>query len=109
MQTALPSFETLHCEEVAAHVLMVTLNRPQVGNAINTQMGCELREVFVPLKFTPGDLRCIVLTGAGDLARQIRIPPHVIDVERDTERDYYLSATESQEYGLIDKVIDKRG
>ena len=30
-------------------------------------------------------------------------------IERDTERDYYLSATESQEYGLIDKVIDKRG
>ena len=30
-------------------------------------------------------------------------------IDRDTERDYYLSATESQEYGLIDKVIDKRG
>ena len=30
-------------------------------------------------------------------------------IERDTERDYYLSATESQEYGLIDKVINKRG
>ena len=30
-------------------------------------------------------------------------------IERDPERDYYLSATESQEYGLIDKVIDKRG
>ena len=30
-------------------------------------------------------------------------------IERDTERDYHLSATESQEYGLIDKVIDKRG
>ena len=30
-------------------------------------------------------------------------------IERDTERDYYLSAVEAQEYGLIDKVIDKRG
>jgi ATP-dependent Clp protease protease subunit len=30
-------------------------------------------------------------------------------IERDTERDYYLSALEAQEYGLIDKVIDKRG
>jgi ATP-dependent Clp protease protease subunit len=29
-------------------------------------------------------------------------------IERDTERDYYLSATESADYGLIDKVIDKR-
>ncbi len=29
-------------------------------------------------------------------------------IERDTERDYYLSAAESAEYGLIDKVIEKR-
>jgi len=29
-------------------------------------------------------------------------------IERDTERDYYLSAAESAEYGLIDKVIDRR-
>jgi ATP-dependent Clp protease protease subunit len=29
-------------------------------------------------------------------------------IERDTERDYYLSATEAQDYGLIDQVIDKR-
>lgn len=29
-------------------------------------------------------------------------------IARDTERDYYMSADESQEYGLIDKVISKR-
>lgn len=29
-------------------------------------------------------------------------------IERDTERDYYLTAAESAEYGLIDKVIEKR-
>jgi ATP-dependent Clp protease protease subunit len=29
-------------------------------------------------------------------------------IERDTERDYYLSAAESKDYGLIDQVIDKR-
>ena len=29
-------------------------------------------------------------------------------VERDTERDNFLSAQEALEYGLIDKVIDKR-
>jgi group I intron endonuclease len=28
-------------------------------------------------------------------------------VKRDTERDYYMSATEAVEYGLIDKVITK--
>ena len=29
-------------------------------------------------------------------------------VEKDTDRDYYMSALESKEYGLIDKVIEKR-
>ncbi|MFI3252799.1 MAG: ATP-dependent Clp endopeptidase proteolytic subunit ClpP [Eubacteriales bacterium] len=30
------------------------------------------------------------------------------DLERDTERDNYMSAQEALDYGLIDKVIDKR-
>ncbi|MEN9373899.1 MAG: ATP-dependent Clp endopeptidase proteolytic subunit ClpP [Pseudomonadota bacterium] len=30
-------------------------------------------------------------------------------IARDTERDYYLSATEAKEYGIIDQVIAKRG
>ncbi len=30
-------------------------------------------------------------------------------IERDTERDYFMAAAEAAEYGLIDRVIDKRG
>jgi ATP-dependent Clp protease protease subunit len=30
------------------------------------------------------------------------------EIERDTERDNFMSAKEAAEYGLIDKVIDKR-
>ena len=29
-------------------------------------------------------------------------------VEKDTERDYFLSATEALEYGIIDKIIEHR-
>jgi len=29
-------------------------------------------------------------------------------IQSDTERDYYLSAQEAKEYGLVDEVIDKR-
>jgi ATP-dependent Clp protease protease subunit len=32
----------------------------------------------------------------------------VEEIARDTERDNFLSALEAKEYGLIDKVIDKR-
>lgn len=28
-------------------------------------------------------------------------------IERDTDRDYFMSAAEAQEYGLVDKVIEK--
>ena len=31
-------------------------------------MGRDLRDIFVPLKFTPGTTRAVVITGAGDLA-----------------------------------------
>ena len=30
-------------------------------------------------------------------------------IERDTDRDNFLSAQEAAEYGLIDKVLEKRG
>jgi ATP-dependent Clp protease, protease subunit len=30
-------------------------------------------------------------------------------IQNDTERDYYMSAPEAMEYGLIDKVLEKRG
>lgn len=32
----------------------------------------------------------------------------VEEVEKDTDRDNYLSATEAQKYGLIDKIFNKR-
>ena len=43
-------------------------NRPEVRNALNTATSEDLRTIFGPLAFTPGDLRCIILTGAGDQA-----------------------------------------
>ncbi|MFS8896759.1 ATP-dependent Clp protease proteolytic subunit, partial [Synechococcus sp. R3-13] len=29
-------------------------------------------------------------------------------IERDVERDFYLSATEAQAYGIVDRVIQER-
>jgi len=56
-------FETVLCSRPSDFVLQVTLNRPDVGNALNTKMGEELRDLFTR---DPGDLRCIILTGAGE-------------------------------------------
>jgi enoyl-CoA hydratase/carnithine racemase len=57
------TFETVLCTRPAEHVLQITLNRPDVGNALNTKMGEELRDLFTR---DPGDLRCIIFTGSGE-------------------------------------------
>jgi len=61
-------FETITLEEVEPHVVVLTLNRPDRSNAFNTQMGLELGEVFRGFYVNQEDLRCIVMTGAGEKA-----------------------------------------
>ncbi len=64
----LPSYATLKLERDGEHVLVVTLNRPEVLNATNTQMGHDLLDLWTRLTAEPGGLRCVVLTGAGERA-----------------------------------------
>ena len=59
-------FETITLEYPAEHVLQLTLDRPSRANAMNTQMGLDLREVFMELYVDVGDLRCMVVTGRGE-------------------------------------------
>ena len=46
----------------------MTLNRPEVANAMNTQMGLDLLETFDGFCAAPNKQRCIVITGAGPKA-----------------------------------------
>lgn len=62
----LPYYETVTTHPVGAHVLVVTLNRPAVGNAINTQAGRDLLDLWQRLTAEPGAVRCVVLVGAGE-------------------------------------------
>jgi enoyl-CoA hydratase len=61
-------YETLKLDTPVPGVLVVTLNRPELRNAINTKMGEEMVDVFTRLNADPGGQRCVVLTGAGDRA-----------------------------------------
>jgi enoyl-CoA hydratase/carnithine racemase len=63
-----PDYATIACDLPRPHVLRVALNRPQVMNAINTQMGHDLLDLWTRLTEDPGDVRCVVLTGAGERA-----------------------------------------
>jgi len=59
------TFETVTVVWPQDHTVLVTLNRPEVANAMNTQMGLDLLEVFDGFCAAPNKQRCIVLTGAG--------------------------------------------
>ena len=62
------SYETLRVETPAPHILRVTLNRPEVANALNTQMGRDLLDLWTHLIAEPGDVRAVVLTGSSGRA-----------------------------------------
>ena len=59
------TWQTLAVASPEPHVLLVTLNRPEVANALNTQMGADLRDLWVGLTRDAGDTHCVVLTGSG--------------------------------------------
>ena len=63
-----PAYKTLSMENQGEHVLLVRLNRPEVLNAINTQMGRDQLDLWTRLSAEPENLRCVVLTGTGDRA-----------------------------------------
>lgn len=68
MSFALPVYDTLALEMHGEHVLLITINRPDSLNAINTQMGHDLLDLWTRLSVAPENIRCAVLTGAGTRA-----------------------------------------
>lgn len=65
MQT---SFNTLQIAQTTPYILTVTLNRPDVMNAINSEMMAELYQLWRELYHPVEDIRCIILTGSGQKA-----------------------------------------
>ncbi|MBM3366787.1 MAG: enoyl-CoA hydratase [Gammaproteobacteria bacterium] len=61
-------YHTLKVEPRGEHVLLVTLNRPEAMNALNTQMGHDQVDLWRRITESPGEVRCVVLTGAGERA-----------------------------------------
>ncbi|MEL6999544.1 MAG: enoyl-CoA hydratase/isomerase family protein, partial [Pseudomonadota bacterium] len=59
-------FETLEVSHEDGGVMVVTLNRPDRLNAMNTVMMTELRDLFTDLYVRADQANCIVITGAGD-------------------------------------------
>lgn len=63
------TFETLTVTHPEAHILAVTLNRPEAMNSMNTRMGEELRSLFRDYDHTQTpDVRAVILTATGEKA-----------------------------------------
>ncbi|MFZ2156474.1 MAG: enoyl-CoA hydratase-related protein [Bradyrhizobium sp.] len=61
-------FETVTASRDEDHILLVTLNRPEVSNALNTRMGLDLVELFEALSIDLEGLRAVIVTGSGNKA-----------------------------------------
>ena len=61
-------FETIVVSRHEDQILLVTLNRPKVSNALNTRMGLDLTELFETLAIDLAGLRIVIITGGGDKA-----------------------------------------
>jgi enoyl-CoA hydratase len=61
-------FETIRVARHDDHILLVTLNRPEASNALNTRMGLDLVELFESFSTDLAGLRAVIITGSGDKA-----------------------------------------
>ena len=59
------SYPTLLTDTPQLHTMLVTLNRPDAANAMNTQMGRDLLALFDSIAADPAAQRCVIITGAG--------------------------------------------
>lgn len=77
----------------------IMIHQPAIhGNGVQGQ-AADIKIVSDHMQKSKQRLNRILAENTGKSIEQIRI---------DTERDHYMSAEEALEYGLIDKIIDKR-
>jgi enoyl-CoA hydratase/carnithine racemase len=60
------NFSTILVDRRNNGLVIVTLNRPEAGNTVNTEMGIELLDLWTDFVRNHEGLRCVILTGSGD-------------------------------------------
>ena len=104
------SFETVRVDDKGDGLTLLTLNRPQVANAMNTQMGRDLLAFFDAINADPLAHRAIVVTGAGDkafCAGGTQNLPRAVGERRAKEiilTGRPFSANEAFDWGLVNRV-----
>jgi len=91
------TYQTLALSTPADGVVVVTMNRPDVANALNTQMMEDLRDCFAGYYVDFAEPRCLVLTGAGEKAFCAGG-----DLK---ERDGMTDATWRRQHAIIEQMV----
>ena len=91
------TYQTLDLSRPSGHVLLVTFNRPEVLNAMNTVMMRELRDLFADLYVDTDGARVVILTGSG--ARGFCPGADL------KERDGMDDATWRRQHALVEQMI----
>lgn len=60
------NFNSLQIEKYNKYILIVTLSRPDVKNAINSDMISDFNALWTELTNEPSELRCVIVTGQND-------------------------------------------
>lgn len=60
------TYQFLEVERPSPKVVVARLNRPEVLNAVNTQLGREILDLFTRINGGEDEARCVVMTGAGE-------------------------------------------
>jgi hypothetical protein len=60
------NYETLKVEIDAAHIVTITMNRPEVLNAMNMRMTQEMHDCFTGFHVDQDTATCLILTGSGE-------------------------------------------
>ena len=90
-------YDTLALETKGENILVVKLNRPEVLNALNTQMGRDQLDLWTRLSAEPGSLRCVVLTGRARPA----VRPYIFCPSSVLQRSRGLQGRGSFFWGII--------
>ncbi len=61
-----PAYETITLEIGSDKVGIITMNRPEALNSMNTLMMRELRDCFMQFYIDPNQAACLIMTGAGE-------------------------------------------
>jgi enoyl-CoA hydratase len=61
-----PAYETIKLEISPDKVGIITMNRPEALNSMNTLMMRELRDCFMQFYIDPNQVACLIITGTGE-------------------------------------------